>query len=124
MNKMVASMGIGLALAVATMFTPTDVYAGRWHGRGWHGGHGWGWGGVGLGLGLAGIGIAIGPRYAYGGYPYYDDYAYGYGGYPYYRSYYYGAPYHYGYGRPYYGTYWGHNRRVARRVYRRHNRWD
>jgi len=30
----------------------------------------------------------------------------------------------YGYGRPYYGTYWGQGRRVARRVYRRHDRWD
>ena len=30
----------------------------------------------------------------------------------------------YGYGRPYYGTYWGHNRRVARRVNRRWDRWD
>ena len=58
----------------------------------------------------------------YGGYPYY-----GYD-YPYYRSYYYGyRPYYgygYGYRRPYYGTYWGHGRRVARRVNRRWDRWD
>ena len=43
--------------------------------------------------------------------------------YPYYRSYYYGyRPYYgygYGYRRPYYGGYWGHGRRVARRVNRR-----
>jgi len=29
----------------------------------------------------------------------------------------------YGYGRPYYGSYWGQGRRVARRVYRRHECW-
>ncbi len=50
------------------------------------------------------------PRYSGYGYP-----SYGYA----YPSYGYG----YGYGRPGYGTYWGENRRVARRVYRRHSRW-
>ena len=86
-----------------------------------------------------GVSIYIGPGYpAYGGYPAYRGYpAYdpgyvpydaGYPGYaypPYPR--YYGAynypSYGYGYRRPYYGTYWGQGRRVARRVYRRHERW-
>ena len=55
------------------------------------------------------------PGYAYPAYPNY------YGGYP---AYGYAYPsYGYGYGRPYYGTYWGHGRRVARRVDRRHGRW-
>jgi hypothetical protein len=122
MKKQLASLGIGLALSVATILAPSNSFAGHgWHGHGWHGhgwhGHGWGWGGIGLGLALGGIGIGLGPRYVYGGYPYY-----GYD-YPYYRSYYYGyRPYYgYGYRRPYYGTYWGHGRRVARRVNRR---WD
>ena len=53
------------------------------------------------------------PGYAYPAYPNY------YGGYP---AYGYAYP-SYGYGRPYYGTYWGQGRRVARRVYRRHERW-
>jgi hypothetical protein len=70
-----------------------------------------------------GVSIYIGPGYpAYGGYPAYAG-AY----YPpsprYYGAYSYPS-YGYGYGRPYYGTYWGQGRRVARRVYRRHNRWD
>ena len=126
MKKQLASLGIGLALSVATILAPSNSFAGhgwhgRWHGHGWHG-HGWGWGGIGLGLALGGIGIGLGPRYVYGGYPYY-----GYD-YPYYRSYYYGyRPYYgygYGYRRPYYGTYWGHGRRVARRVNRRWDRWD
>ena len=72
---------------------------------------------------------AQGPGYpAYGGYPAYDPGYAGYPGYaypPYPR--YYGAysypSYGYGYRRPYYGTYWGQGRRVARRVYRRHDRW-
>ena len=55
-------------------------------------------------------GYAPYPSYSYGGYP-----AYGYS----YPSYGYG----YGYSRPYYGTYWAHNRRVARRVNRRWNGW-
>jgi hypothetical protein len=90
-----------------------------------------------------GVSIYIGPGYpGYGGYPVYGGYpAYDAGyptydhdaGYPvqtYYPPYprYYGAysypSYGYGYGRPYYGTYWGQGRRVARRVYRRHNRRD
>ena len=120
MKKQLASLGIGLALSVATIFAPSNSFAGHgWHGHGWHG-HGWGWGGIGLGLALGGIGIGLGPRYVYGGYPYYDY------DYPYYRSYYYGyRPYYgygYGYRRPYYGTYWGHGRRVARRVNRRGDR--
>jgi hypothetical protein len=121
MKKQLASLGIGLALSVATILTPSTSFAGHgWHG-GWHG-HGWGWGGIGLGLALGGIGIGLGPRYVYGGYPYYA-YDYPYYDYPYYRSYYYGhRPYYgYGYRRPYYGNYWGHGRRVARRVNRR---WD
>ena len=67
-----------------------------------------------------GVNIYIGPGYAgYG--PGYPPYAY----YPPYPRYYgaYSYP-SYGYGRPYYGRYWGQGRRVARRVYRRHNRWD
>jgi hypothetical protein len=81
-----------------------------------------------------GVNIYIGPGYpAYGGYPAYDPgyvpYDAGYPGYAYYPPYprYYGAynypSYGYGYGRPYYGTYRGQGRRVARRVYRRHERW-
>ena len=75
-----------------------------------------------------GVSIYIGPGYpgygagypAYGYYPPYPRY-YGYS----YPSYGYAYPsYGYGYGRPYYGTYWGHNRRVARRVNRRWDRWD
>ena len=122
MKKQLASLGIGLALSVATILAPSNSFAGHgwhghgWHGHGWHGG--WGWGGIGLGLALGGLG----PRYVYGGYP-----LYGYD-YPYYRSYYYGyRPYYgygYGYRRPYYGTYWGQGRRVARRVNRRWDRWD
>jgi hypothetical protein len=50
------------------------------------------------------------PSYGYGHYP-----SYGYGHYP---------SYGYGYNGPSYGTYWGHDRRVARRVYRRWDRWD
>jgi len=45
-----------------------------------------------------------------GGYGYVAPHAYYHGGY-------------YG-GRPYVGGYYGHNRRVARRVNRRHNHWD
>ena len=75
-----------------------------------------------------GVSIYIGPGYpgygagypAFGYYPPYPRY-YGYS----YPSYGYAYPsYGYGYGRPYYGTYWGHNRRVARRVNRRWDRWD
>jgi hypothetical protein len=69
-----------------------------------------------------GVNIYVGPGYP--GYAYYPPpyprYAYGYPRYGYaYPNY--GYPY--GYGRPYYGTYWGQNRRVARRAYRRWNRW-
>jgi hypothetical protein len=56
-----------------------------------------------------------------GGYGYYG-YAhrpYGYYGYAHRPYGYYG--YHGYYGRPYVGGYYGHQRRVARRVYRRHN---
>ena len=77
-----------------------------------------------------GVSIYIGPGYpGYGAgypgyvYPPYPSYGYAYPSYGYgYPSY--GYPsYGYGYGRPYYGTYWGQGRRVARRVYRRHERW-
>ena len=87
-----------------------------------------------------GVTIYVNPGYAgYGAYPgygaVYPPYGAGYAGYGYYPphygytypSYAYTYPsyaYGYGYGAPYYGTYWGHNRRVARRVYRRWNRWD
>jgi hypothetical protein len=70
------------------------------------------------------------PGYAtgYPGYAYYPPYyRYSYPNYAYaYPSYGYGSypSYGYGYNSPYYGTYWGHNRRVARRVYRRWDRWD
>jgi hypothetical protein len=71
---------------------------------------------------------AVYPGYAtgYTGYAYYPpNYGYSYPSYAYaYPSYGYGHYPSYGYGGPYYGTYWGHNRRVARRVYRRWNRWD
>ena len=51
-----------------------------------------------------------------GGYAHYG-YAYPHYGYSY-------AYPHYGYpGYGYYGGYWGHGRRVARRVWRRHRRW-
>ena len=65
------------------------------------------------------------PRYYGYGYP---SYGYAYPSYGHtYPSYGYGGGYGYGrgygYGSPYYGT-WGHNRRVARRVYRRWDRWD
>jgi hypothetical protein len=74
-----------------------------------------------------GVNIYIGPGYAgYGpGYPpyaYYPPYP-RYYGYDYPSSGYGYQSYGYGYGGPYYGAYWGHNRRVARRVYRRWNRW-
>jgi len=69
---------------------------------------------------FAQVNIYVGP----GGYAHYG-YGYGYPryGYGYYPSYgYYGG--HPGYGYPgYYGGYWGHGRRVARRVWRRHERW-
>ena len=86
-----------------------------------------------------GVTIYINPSYpGYGaGYPGYGagypGYGAGYPGYAYYPpnygysypSYAYDYPsYGYGYNGPYYGTYWGHNRRVARRVYRRWDRWD
>jgi len=63
------------------------------------------------------VNIYVGP----GGYP---QYGYGYG-YPHY-GYGYGSYPQYGYGgySGYYGGYWGHGRRVARRVWRRHDRWD
>ena len=70
------------------------------------------------------------PGYAtgYTGYAYYPpNYGYSYPSYAYaYPSYGYGQypSYGYGYNGPYYGNYWGHNRRVARRVYRRWDRWD
>jgi len=83
----------------------------------------------GYGAGYPGYG-AVYPGYAtgYTGYAYYPpNYGYSYPSYAYaYPSYGYGhyPSYGYGYNGPYYGTYWGHNRRVARRVYRRWDRWD
>jgi hypothetical protein len=80
-----------------------------------------------------GVTIYINPGYpgygaGYPGYAYYPpNYGYSYPSYAYsYPSYGYGQypSYGYGYNGPYYGTYWGHDRRVARRVYRRWNRWD
>ena len=71
-----------------------------------------------------GVSIYIGPGYPGYAYPAYPRY---YGGYPAYGYAYprYGYAYpSYGYGRPYYGTYWGHGRRVGRRVNRRWDRWD
>ena len=71
-----------------------------------------------------GVTIYVNPGYpgyapGYTGYAYPRPYGYSYPSYGYsYPSYGYG----YGYNRPYYGTYWGHNR-VARRVYRRWDRW-
>jgi hypothetical protein len=66
--------------------------------------------------------IYVGPGgYANYGYGYgYPRYGYGYGSYPSYG--YYGGYPGYGY-QGYYGGYWGHGRRVARRVWRRHERW-
>jgi hypothetical protein len=74
-----------------------------------------------------GVTIYIGPGYpGYAPYAGYGDYpAVVYPGYGAYPSYGYADPsYGYGYVRPGYGTYWGQGRRVARRVYRRHDRWD
>jgi hypothetical protein len=75
-----------------------------------------------------GISIYIGPGYpgygdGYPGYAYAPAYPRYYGGYPAYGYAYPSYGYGYGYGRPGYGTYWGQNRRVARRVNRRHDRW-
>ena len=53
-------------------------------------------------------------RHGYYGHGYYGGYAHGYYGYH--------RPYgYYGYRRPYVGGYYGHQRRVTRRVYRRHH---
>jgi len=83
-----------------------------------------GYPGYGAGYGAVYPGYATG----YTGYAYYPpNYGYSYPSYAYaYPSYGYGhyPSYGYGYNGPYYGTYWGHNRRVARRVYRRWDRWD
>jgi hypothetical protein len=67
------------------------------------------------------VNIYVSPGgYAHYGYAY-PHYGYGYA-YPHYG---YGYAYpHYGYpGYGYYGGYWGHGRRVARRVWRRRERW-
>src|SRR6185312_13149738 len=70
-----------------------------------------------------GVSIYIGPGYPGYAYPAYPGYYGGYPAYSYaYPSYGYAYP-SYGYGNPYYGSYWGHGRRVARRVYRRHDSW-
>jgi len=53
-------------------------------------------------------------RHGYYGHGYYGGYGHGYYGYH--------RPYgYYGYRRPYVGGYYGHQRRVTRRVYRRHH---
>ena len=53
-------------------------------------------------------------RHNYYGHGYYGGYGHGYYGYH--------RPYgYYGYRRPYVGGYYGHQRRVTRRVYRRHH---
>src|SRR6476646_7385864 len=73
---------------------------------------GYGAGYPGYGAGYPGY-ASYPPNYGYSYPSYADAYpSYGYGHYP---------SYGYGYNGPSYGTYWGHNRRVARRVYRR---WD
>ena len=73
-----------------------------------------------------GVSIYVGPGYpGYGydpgNYGYDEGYypSYGYDAYPGYAYPSYGA-----YPRPYYRPYWGQGRRVARRAYRRWNRWD
>ena len=73
-----------------------------------------------------GVTIYVNPGYpgyapGYSGYAPYPSY--GYGGYQAYGYSYPSYGYGYDYSRPYYGTYWGHNRRVARRVNRRWNGW-
>ena len=70
------------------------------------------------------VNIYVSPGYGHYGYAY-PHYGYSYA-YPYYGYGYYGGNPGYGYygGYPgYYGGYWGHGRRVARRVWRRHERW-
>jgi hypothetical protein len=70
------------------------------------------------------VNIYVSPGgYAHYGYAY-PHYGYSYA-YPHYGYSYGYRPYGYGYygGPGYYGGYWGHGRRVARRVWRRHNRW-
>ena len=101
--KKVTGFVSAVALALM-MFAPSNASAQQvntyvGHGQGY--GNGYPHYGYGYGYGY--------PRYGYG----YSSY--GYSSYPGY--------YGYGYGRPYYGTYWGHGRRVARRVYRRRARW-
>ena len=88
------------ALVALAMFAPTTASAqvNIYVGPGGYGHYGYGYGY---------------PHYGYG-YGYYPCYGY-YGGYP-------GYGYYGGY-RGYYGGYWGHGRRVARRVWRRHRRW-
>ena len=74
-----------------------------------------------------GVNIYVGPGYpAYDpGYPADDPgyTAYDPPGYPPYDPGYPGYDADYAYYPPYYDTYWGQGRRVARRVYRRHDRW-
>jgi hypothetical protein len=94
MKKSLAAYTAAVALVALAMFAPTTA--------------------------SAQVNIYVGPGgYGhYGGYGYgYPHYGYGYGAYPRYGYGYYG-------GYPgYYGGYWGHGRRVARRVWRRHERW-
>ena len=106
MKKSLAVCMASVALVALAMFAPTNASAqvNIYVGPGGYGHYGYGYGGY--------------PHYGYGygyGYPHYG---YGYGYYPQYGYGYYG-------GYPgYYGGYWGHGRRVARRVWRRHERWD
>ena len=101
MKKSLAAYSVAAALVALAMFAPTNA--------------------------SAQVNIYVGPggygHYGYGGY---SPYGYGYGYYrPYGYGYYGGYPgygYYGGY-RGYYGGYWGHGRRVARRVWRRHGRW-
>jgi len=94
LKKSLAAYTAAVALVAPAMFAPTNA--------------------------SAQVNIYVGPGgYGhYGGYGYgYPHYGYGYGAYPRYGYGYYG-------GYPgYYGGYWGHGRRVARRVWRRHERW-
>lgn len=67
--------------------------------------------------------VYVVPGYPGANYPANPRYSYAYPRYGYANPNYGYANPNYGYGRPYYGTYWGHSRRVARRVNRRWNRW-
>ena len=94
MKRSLAACAAAVVLAALVMFAPTNA--------------------------SAQVNIYVGPGgYAHYGYAY-PHYGYSYA-YPHY-GYSYAYP-HYGYPGYGYGGYWGHGRRVARRVWRRHNRW-